>query len=175
MNPDLLSTNPPTVLVADSENDRIVEYKKEGNEWVVTWKYSGELDWPRDADRLPNGNTLIVDSRGDRVLVVTPQKEIVWEMDIPKHPYDAERLGLTNEPTGPPMHTILNNTLAPGTQETREATGILGMLAGLWKKYYGLSGWVFPPWMDQFSFASLHFAVLSLIGWGRFEWKQWRQ
>jgi len=35
-NPTLLSTDPPTVLVADSENDRVVEYRKDGERWVQT-------------------------------------------------------------------------------------------------------------------------------------------
>ena len=57
----LSSKNLPTILVADSENDRVVEYEYSNDTWEPTWKLSGNFSWPRDADRLPNGNTLITD------------------------------------------------------------------------------------------------------------------
>ena len=67
----------PTILVADSENDRVVEYERTGGPagsgtWRRTWTLSGDLNWPRDADRLANGNTLVVDSMNNRVIEVTP-------------------------------------------------------------------------------------------------------
>ncbi|MFB6296719.1 MAG: aryl-sulfate sulfotransferase [Halobacteriales archaeon] len=93
----------PTVLVADSENDRIVEYEKAGDGWRRTWELgsSETLSWPRDADRLPDGNTLIADSTGNRVLEVTPTGEIVWEFHAPWLVYDAERIPIGDEPGGP--------------------------------------------------------------------------
>ncbi|MFC7174326.1 aryl-sulfate sulfotransferase [Haloplanus litoreus] len=80
-NPDYLRgpNGTPTVLVADSENDRVVEYARRGDSWERTWTLTGNLTWPRDADRLPNGNTLVVDSLGHRVIEVTPTGRIVWE------------------------------------------------------------------------------------------------
>ncbi|MGM0591288.1 MAG: aryl-sulfate sulfotransferase, partial [Halobacteriota archaeon] len=46
----------PAVLVADSENGRVVEYQRERGEWRRTWTWADDrLQWPRDADRLPNG------------------------------------------------------------------------------------------------------------------------
>lgn len=56
----------------------------------IVWEYRGDenggkgLKWCRDANRLPNGNTLIVDSSNHKIIEVTPEKEVVWEMDIPK-------------------------------------------------------------------------------------------
>jgi hypothetical protein len=91
------------VLVADSENHRVIEYHRSEGEWRTTWAYAGNLSWPRDADRLPNGNTLIVDSKGHRVLEVTPDGTVVWEHDERLHPYDAERQSLGNEPGGPTL------------------------------------------------------------------------
>ncbi len=91
----------PTILVADSENGRIVEYEKQGDQWVQTWKLTGDLEWPRDADRLPNGNTLIADSLNHRVIEVTPQGEVVWEYYAPWLVYDVERMALGDEPGGP--------------------------------------------------------------------------
>jgi hypothetical protein len=92
----------PTILVADSENGRVVEYERVGGppgegEWARTWSVSGGLAWPRDADRLPNGNTLIVDSLNHRVIEVTPNGEIVWETFVPWGTYDAERVAYGDE------------------------------------------------------------------------------
>jgi hypothetical protein len=88
---------PGRVLVADSQNHRVVELHKEGGDWEVAWvlREAGgiELTWPRDADRLPNGNTLVTDSRNQRVFEVDPDKTLVWSAstggDIP---YEADRL-----------------------------------------------------------------------------------
>jgi hypothetical protein len=94
----------PTVVVADSVNDRVTEYTREGDEWNLTWSLvGGNLNEPRDADRLPNGNTLVSDRRGHRLLEVTPEGEVVWEVYGPWQPYDAERLGTIDESSGPAM------------------------------------------------------------------------
>jgi hypothetical protein len=101
----------PTILVADSENDRIVEYERTGGPpgegtWERVWTLSGGLNWPRDADRLPNGNTLVVDSMNHRVIEVTPTGEVVWEMYVPWATYDAERVVYGDEPGGPTMDEL---------------------------------------------------------------------
>jgi hypothetical protein len=103
-NPDFLrgENGTPTVLVGDSENDRVVEYASRDGEWERTWSAGeGQFAWPRDADRLPNGNTLITDSRNHRVVEVTPEGEVVWEVYTPWLPYDAERIGTGDESNGP--------------------------------------------------------------------------
>jgi len=95
-------------IIADSNNNRIVEVSPAG---AIVWQYpptclahshtpllphshtSSPLDWPRDADRLPNGNTLITDSNNDRIVEVTPGGVVVWEYATGlSHPYDADRL-----------------------------------------------------------------------------------
>ncbi|WP_266078879.1 arylsulfotransferase family protein [Haladaptatus caseinilyticus] len=95
-NPDYLESKDgnPTFLVADSENERIVEYEKQGDDWELTWELGkqGDFRWPRDADRLSNGNTLIGDSKNQRVLEVTPKGEVVWEFYAPWLVYDVARL-----------------------------------------------------------------------------------
>lgn len=97
----------PAILVADSRNDRVIEYTREDEQWVATWELvGGGLNEPRDADRLPNGNTLIVDRHGHRTLEVTPDGTVVWEFYSPWQPYDAERYHLGDEPDGPPMRDI---------------------------------------------------------------------
>ncbi|PSP98578.1 hypothetical protein BRC89_06825 [Halobacteriales archaeon QS_4_70_19] len=113
-----------SVLVADGGNDRVVEYAHTpgaapagspgGEDWTLTWELvGGGLDEPRDADRLPNGNTLVVDRRGHRVLEVTPAGRVVWEVYVPWQPYDAERVALGDEPGGPPAASFdANRTVA---------------------------------------------------------------
>ncbi|MCA8965984.1 MAG: aryl-sulfate sulfotransferase, partial [Planctomycetes bacterium] len=44
------------------------------------------------ADRLPNGNVLIADGEGSRVIEVTRDGEVVWEMDRVESAHDADRL-----------------------------------------------------------------------------------
>jgi hypothetical protein len=104
-NPQLLEAKngTPAILIADSVNDRVVEWQRVGeNEWKRTWTLAnGGLDEPRDADRLPNGNTLIVDRKGHRTMEVTPEGRVVWEIYTPWEPYDAERYRLGDEPDGP--------------------------------------------------------------------------
>ena len=93
---------PGAVLVADSDNDRVVEvHRTDDGDWEPAWvlrSVSGiEFNWPRDADRLPNGNTLITDSLNKRVVEVDPDGNAVWSVDTsgpdgPHIPYEADRL-----------------------------------------------------------------------------------
>jgi len=66
------------------------------------------MTWPRDADRLPNGHTLMADSNGDRVLEVDENGTVVWSIDI-GFPYEAERLGTGDESTGGPSAAAMNS------------------------------------------------------------------
>ena len=117
-NPDLMDHqhNPQwlgsgRVLVADSENDRVVELRRGESGWERVWtlREAGglRLQWPRDADRLPNGNTLVTDSLNRRVFEVTPGGAVVWSYGTPLIPYEAdpipdgERAGSYVAPTEP--------------------------------------------------------------------------
>lgn len=75
-------------LIADNQACRVVEVTPEG---VVAWQYgitgerasdngfaAGYLDWPKWATRLANGNTLIADDEGHRVVEVTPEGSVAW-------------------------------------------------------------------------------------------------
>jgi len=101
-NPDYIpaSRGGPAVLVGDSENNRVVEYQHEDGNWTRTWLFTdARLQWPRDADRLPNDHTLVTDSLGDRVIEVDESGEVVYSVDIAV-PYEAERLETPDESGG---------------------------------------------------------------------------
>ncbi|MFW5939711.1 MAG: aryl-sulfate sulfotransferase [Halolamina sp.] len=187
-NPDWLTTDDgdPTILVADSENDRVVEYtKNDEGEWEHVWSAgsSASLSWPRDADRLPNGNTLVVDSMNHRVIEITPQGEIVWEYVATWGPYDVERIGTGDESNGPTMRdqgvsghktvygaasgqsATFSSWLAVTAQDT-PVEGPVIEFAGLWGR---LTPWFQPVWLNSWQFASLAGAVLVLLGWGAAE------
>ena len=104
-NPDWLGSG--AVLVADSENDRVVELHKtqSSGRWTVAWAVSktGDiyLDWPRDADRLPDGRTLVTDSRNNRVVEIDRNGTLVASYPTEPLPYEADRVPFeerVNEP-----------------------------------------------------------------------------
>jgi hypothetical protein len=108
------------VLVADSENHRVVELHENETtgEWEVAWSVASAggiaLDWPRDADRLPNGNTLITDSYNDRVVEVREDGSVAASYSVPSLPYEADR-GPWGESAGGPVYD----------SERRADTGLL--------------------------------------------------
>ena len=187
-NPDYLESESgnPTILVADSENDRVVEYAKRDGEWVETWELgTGQLAWPRDADRLPNGNTLIVDSLNHRVIEVTPQGRIVWEYYATWGPYDAERVGTGDESNGPTMadrgvtgqYRLTNSagliegtgtsaTFAAAVQNTFAGTPLGPAAAEFATRWAHVTPWIRPVWMNSWAFAAAAFGVLVAISWG---------
>ena len=169
-NPALLSSDPPTVLVADSENDRIVEYQQRNGEWERIWMYTEGLNWPRDADRLPNGNTMIVDSGNDRVLVVEPVGTTVWEYEISRGPYDIERMKYGDEPQGPPMSEIEG---AP-TRTTSSGEDATSEVERTFQEYYTLAQWILPPGVSPLGFIFLHGALLTTFVWMFDEWSAYR-
>jgi len=127
-----------TVLVADSENDRVVELDVETGE--VVWQYGGgRLTWPRDADRLPNGHTLITDSLNFRVIEVDEDGEVVWQY-TPRDggrgiPYEADRITYPEEPGGPPGSQLAG------------ATGESGAVDGTVQKFAAFALVYLPPWV----------------------------
>lgn len=130
-NPDYIpaADGGPAILVADSENSRIVEYQRTDGEWNRSWSWEDQqLQWPRDADRLPNGNTLITDTGGDRVIEVAPNGSVVWRLGIDAA-YEAERIETGDESHGGPAATtasLQNRSLAKGGTSPNQ--GLLGAL-----------------------------------------------
>jgi hypothetical protein len=84
------------VLVADSDNDRVVELRRTDDGWERAWTLRGAggvaFSWPRDADRLPNGNTLVTDTLNRRIVEVGPNGTVVWAVRTDRIPYEADRL-----------------------------------------------------------------------------------
>ncbi|MFC7140077.1 aryl-sulfate sulfotransferase [Halosimplex aquaticum] len=112
-NPDYVppAQGGPAVVVADSENSRVLEFQRvdpeTGNvttaadgEWRRSWGWrDSRLQWPRDADRLPGGDTLVVDTHGDRIAQIAPDGSVNWSLTVGM-PYDVERLGTGDESAG---------------------------------------------------------------------------
>ena len=159
-NPQYLG--PGTVLVADSENDRVVELHERNGSWEVAWGVDSAngvgFDWPRDADRLPNGNTLITDTRNNRIIEVTPEGETVWSTETGIWPYDAERL---------PYNELLGTDRLPRMNGTGDAPGVSeNTLPLLGRAHAGLSYAVpLPVWFQPWHIGVVIIAaVLSVIG-----------
>jgi hypothetical protein len=175
----------PTMLVGDSENDRVVEYTRVDGEWERTWTVTG-FNWPRDADRLPNGNTLIVDTHNQRVVEVTPQGEVVWEFYAPWAPYDAERLGTGAESADGPA---IRDMDAEGTYAVHggSAGGALTQTPADWmitvtqgtpleddgehfaRRWAHVSPFFRPVWMSNWAFAALTVAFAISLPWSTVE------
>ncbi len=187
-NPDYIpeERGGPAILVADSENGNVEEYQREGGEWVQTWEWSDErMQWPRDADRLPNGNTLISDTHGHRVFEVNPAGEIVWEVPSVKV-YEAERLETGDESAGGQSAQALGyESRTPG--DTVDETGAgdeseagfdpIGTLERLYAqlaatvisyfsfRLYNALIFIAPIWMDDPEFGAAGVAILVVLVW----------
>lgn len=188
-NPDYIPAKRggPAVLVADSENNRIIEYQREDERWVRSWSWQdARMSWPRDADRLPNGNTLVTDSNGNRILEVNQNGRVVWSIPVDT-PYEAERLGSGDESSGGESATRLDlrgqggGTVSdPGSSgesapplPVRIVAGISDLLPSL-----VVNGVLFilPPWMGALEVLVLVFATSTLVAWGGLEayWRGYR-
>jgi hypothetical protein len=176
-NPDYIprSQGGPALLVADSENGRIVEYQRVDGEWEREWLWrDAQMQWPRDADRLPNGNTLITDTNSDRLIEVNETGAIVWEMSYPG-PYEAERLSTGAESAGGESATALElesrgvNLAGAGKSETvdREldpaAQFVFFVQQLIPRKLVNAILFVLPPWATPLSVIGLAGSVGALL------------
>jgi len=148
-NPDYIpeAEGGPAVLVADSENNRVVEYQRVDGQWRQSWTWRDDpLRWPRDADRLPTGHTLVTDSQGDRVLEVDEDGAVVWSISVPT-PYEAERLGTGDESTNGASRQVLTNGTAVDSPTGDEVTGLAWVVAFLTGPAVNGLLYVAPGWM----------------------------
>lgn len=176
-NPDFIpaSAGGPAVVVADSENGRVEEFQRTDGGWERTWEWSDDrMQWPRDADRLPNGNTLIADTHGKRVLEVAPDGEIEWSVPVTL-PYDVERLGAGDGSTGGRSAAALGlETRVAG--ENPDDSGF-DPFGSVWTVIEGLlphrvvNGvlYVAPAWMGSVEFGAATGGLLAAVAWGGLE------
>jgi uncharacterized protein (UPF0248 family) len=99
-------TETGNVMIADTDNHRILEVNPENNE--VVWQFGEKnqpekaergLDRPRFAQLLPNQRVLIVDQNNRRVFEMKKNRQIMWQYEGMEHlmvPYHAERLANGN-------------------------------------------------------------------------------
>jgi hypothetical protein len=181
-NPDWLvsESGNATILVADSENDRVVEYERRDGSWTRTWSVDG-FNWPRDADRLENGNTLVTDTLNHRVVEVAPNGTVVWEFYASWGPYDAERGPAgSNGPTIADLNATGNYTVSggagigPASQQTfsdwlrtsAEGSTLEGPLTWFADRYRHATPFLRPVWMSSWALAGVMGALVVLLLWG---------
>ena len=172
-NPDYIPAERggPAVLIGDSENNRVVEYQRTGGGWQQTWKWrDARMQWPRDADRLPNGHTLITDSNGNRVFEVNKQGEVVWSINI-AFPYEAERLGTGDESTGGPSATRADLNSQTGNISDRALIFVKQFIPG---KYLNGLMYITPVWMGFLEVFELVILLSAGLLWGGVE-AVWRR
>jgi len=199
-NPDYLerADGTPVILVADSENDRVVEYVRDCGAadprlgagtppgdcaWNLVWRVEG-FNWPRDADRLPNGNTLVTDTLNHRVVEITPEGEVVWEFFAAWAPYDAERGAPgSNGPTmadhgGGGVHTVSGGaedspasryTVADAIADAGRGTPVASRAESAATGYAHVEPWFRPVWMGSWAFLAFVLGAVLALGWGGYE------
>jgi hypothetical protein len=170
-NPDYIppERGGPALLVADSENGRVVEYQREDGTWNRSWTWSdARLGWPRDADRLPNGHTLITDSHGDRVLEIDRSGEVVWSATI-GFPYEAERLGSGEESAGGESAAALGLSSRETDPANRSVSG--SVLAALPPSIENAVAYVFPRWVGTLETVAVVALLVAVPLWGRLEYR----
>lgn len=91
-------------LVPDGRRaSRVIEF--DPTNMAIVWKYAGTADNPLgslirgEAERLKNGNTLITEASGGRIVEVTPDGRIAWEFINPVR---------AGDPGQPPQIPIVN-------------------------------------------------------------------
>ncbi|MFB6164192.1 MAG: aryl-sulfate sulfotransferase [Haloarculaceae archaeon] len=158
-NPQWLSPN--AILVADSGNDRIVELHRNRttDEWAVAWAlYRADglaFDWPRDADRLPNGHTLITDSSNKRVVEVAPNGSVVWSATEKRVPYEADRLPYGERVGAPTYDQHGTVTETPGGGDSVPVlTTTLSIIQ---------SGYPLPYWFTEWHLLALVVGGLAIV------------
>jgi hypothetical protein len=196
-NPDYIEREDgtPVLIVADSENDRIVEYVRDCGDadprlgagtppsecdWNLVWSVEG-FNWPRDADRLPNGNTLVTDTLNHRVVEITPEGEVVWEFYAAWAPYNAERG--TDDSHGPAMadygttgtYTVSGggDTGPASRYQVANAINDLGsytpfeaQFRSLASTYAHVEPWFRPVGVGSWAFLSAVIGLFVAVGWG---------
>ena len=171
-NPDFIpeSEGGPAVLVADSENGRAIEYQRENGSWVQSWEWQDQrMTWVRDADRLPNGHTLMADSNGDRVLEIDENGTVVWSIDM-GFPYEAERLGTGDESTGGPSAASAGLPSRVPDASNRSAVGSVAAQAP--PSLVNGIAYLLPGWVGSIELLAALGLVIVVPLWAVVEWRR---
>lgn len=191
-NPDYIppARGGPAVVVADSHNNRIVEYQRVEGSWEKTWAWSDvRAQWTRDGDRLPSGTTLVTDTNGGRVLEVTPDGTVVWSVEATKA-YEAERLGTGDESAGGESTTRLRARAAAADSDVAgdwsaaaDAGAPSTFSVDAWRTFkasappYLLNSLLFvlSPWLDPVQLLPVLIVVVVAVLWAiaEFYWRYW--
>jgi len=168
-NPDYIPADRggPAIVVGDSENNRAVEYQRVDGEWRRSWSWQDDdLRWPRDADRLPGGHTLVTDSQGDRLLELDEHDRIVWEIAV-ETPYEAERLGTGDESaTGRSKASLGNGSLADtAADRSGRTTGIDWVVAFVTGPVVNGVLYVAPGWVTVHDLPAVAVFALAVPAW----------
>jgi len=160
-NPQWLDSG--AVLVADSDNNRVVELHRAPNgtwhvAWTVTTVGGVPLDWPRDADRLANGHTLITDTLNRRIVEIDASGHVVWSYQTALIPYEADRLP-AGETVGAPRADA--NTSHP-TTPTGSVPVLSDVLVLLRAIYPGIPFW-FGEVQLVLSFVAVGLVVAGVV------------
>ena len=135
---------PGAVLVADSHGDRVVELHRGAAGWTTAWSLSGAgglaFDWPRDADRLPGGTTLVTDSVNRRVVEVDADGEVVWSVATDGTPYEADRVPV-GETVGGPRYGADGLVEPPARTRLPVVAGLYAALRPALPLPYWVSAW----------------------------------
>lgn len=162
-NPDYIprSQGGPAILIADSENNRLVEYQRQNGSWDRTWHWQDtKLQWPRDADRLPSGRTLVADSHGSRLLAITESGKIAWSKDFPDGGYDVEVLGTGDESSGQSAASLgLTSRWPGGNTFTYSLVSLVPPLA-----LHGLL-YTLPTWTTAFDATLILLTLIATALW----------
>ncbi|SIR98858.1 Arylsulfotransferase (ASST) [Haladaptatus litoreus] len=193
-NPDYIpkSQGGPAVIVADSHNDRAVEYQRVNGTWKQSWVWKdNRMQWTRDADRLPNGHTLITDTHGNRVIEVNKNGEIIWNAQL-NFPYDAERLGTGDESAGGSsaqsarltgranldgaMKDKTTATTDDGSSATLSTKMLTAVEDALPAKVLNAALYVMPGWFSVLEVITLFIGILIALIWSLVEvyWRGYR-
>jgi hypothetical protein len=150
------------VLVADSDNDRVVElHRTDDGDWAVAWTLERAngvaLNWPRDADRLPDGNTLVTDTRNSRLLEVDENGTVVWSTRTHVIPYEAERLPAGERPEGVRYGSV-SGEVEPNDGGVPVLTPAVGLLRGALP--------MIPFWFGELQLALAALGLVLSVGGG---------
>ncbi|MFB6096871.1 MAG: hypothetical protein ABEJ74_05745 [Haloferacaceae archaeon] len=161
------------VLVADSDNDRIVElHRNETGEWVIAWTLDSaeevDFNWPRDADRLANGNTLVTDTLNRRLVEVNESGAVNWSVRTDRVPYEADRLPEGESSPGRLYHPEIGSGTASQQDSASTGDDVPGLslaLVGLRAVYPSL-----PFWYGELQLALTLLSLVLVAAGVRFRW-----